>query len=94
MYIYTCICTRRLNLLSICKHTSKYKKYMKMSANVEKVKIPYTCVFVRDMENKKVLLGLKKRGRGQNKWNGLGGKLESNESVAECAKRYTKINAK
>ena len=47
----------------------------------------YSLVFVRDYLNKKILLGFKKRGFGVNKWNGLGGKCEPNETIIECAKR-------
>ncbi|RUS14723.1 NUDIX hydrolase domain-like protein [Endogone sp. FLAS-F59071] len=35
----------------------------------------------------KVLLGLKKRGLGVDKWNGFGGKLEPGETIEEAAKR-------
>lgn len=35
----------------------------------------------------KVLLGLKKRGFGQGKWNGFGGKVIDGEKVEEAAKR-------
>lgn len=34
-----------------------------------------------------VLLGMKKRGFGEGKWNGFGGKIEEGESVEEAAKR-------
>ena len=47
----------------------------------------YSVVFVRDLKNKKILLGYKKRGFGMNKWNGLGGKCEPGETIIECAKR-------
>lgn len=47
----------------------------------------YSLVFVRDLLNKKILLGYKKRGFGMNKWNGLGGKCEPGETIIECAKR-------
>lgn len=35
----------------------------------------------------KILLGMKKRGFGANRWNGFGGKLEPGESVVDAAKR-------
>lgn len=35
----------------------------------------------------RVLLGMKKRGLGEGKWNGFGGKIERNESTTEAAKR-------
>ena len=47
----------------------------------------YTLVFVRDLENRKLVLGYKKRGFGMNKWNGLGGKVEKGESIIEGARR-------
>lgn len=48
----------------------------------------YTLVFVRDVQNKKLLLGYKKRGFGMHKWNGLGGKVEPNETIEQGAIRY------
>ncbi len=47
----------------------------------------YTLVFLRDLSNGRILLGKKKRGFGEGKWNGLGGKVEANESIAEGAIR-------
>lgn len=35
----------------------------------------------------KILLGMKKRGLGEGKWNGFGGKREGRESMEECAVR-------
>lgn len=35
----------------------------------------------------KVLLGMKKRGFGVDRWNGFGGKVEANETIVEAAKR-------
>eukprot|EP01032_Pedospumella_encystans_P022754 gene22754-25777_t len=37
--------------------------------------------------SKEVLLGMKKRGFGTGKWNGYGGKLESTETIEQCAVR-------
>ena len=37
----------------------------------------------------KVLLGLKKRGFGMNRWNGFGGKVEKDETIEESAVRET-----
>ena len=34
-----------------------------------------------------VCLAMKKRGFGMNRWNGVGGKLQENETIEECAKR-------
>lgn len=42
-------------------------------------------VFVR--ESTKILLGYKKRGFGQGRWNGFGGKVEQGETVEEGAIR-------
>jgi 8-oxo-dGTP diphosphatase/2-hydroxy-dATP diphosphatase len=51
----------------------------------------YTLIFCRrehPIEGKKeILLGMKKRGFGVGKWNGFGGKIESNESIKEGALR-------
>ncbi|XP_038211909.1 7,8-dihydro-8-oxoguanine triphosphatase-like [Zerene cesonia] len=52
------------------------------------VKKVFTLVFLR--KDKEILLGLKKRGFGVNKWNGFGGKLEPNESILEAASRELK----
>jgi 8-oxo-dGTP diphosphatase/2-hydroxy-dATP diphosphatase len=35
----------------------------------------------------KVLLGMKKRGFGQGRWNGFGGKVEAGETVEQAARR-------
>jgi 8-oxo-dGTP diphosphatase/2-hydroxy-dATP diphosphatase len=35
----------------------------------------------------KLLLGMKKRGFGEGRWNGFGGKLEGTETIEEAAKR-------
>src|SRR3989344_8091569 len=35
----------------------------------------------------KILLGLAKRGKGEGKWNGFGGKVEEGEDIEEAAKR-------
>ncbi|RWS07182.1 7:8-dihydro-8-oxoguanine triphosphatase-like protein, partial [Leptotrombidium deliense] len=51
----------------------------------------YTLVFV--VKGEKVLLGLKKRGFAKGKYNGFGGKLESNETLIECAQRELKEEA-
>ncbi len=49
---------------------------------------PTTLVFpVIGKPIKKVLLGMKKRGMGQGKWNGFGGKLKPGETIEECALR-------
>lgn len=53
-----------------------------MSALTRKL---YTLTIIR--EEKKLLLGYKKRGFGQNKINGFGGKVETNESIKTAAIR-------
>ncbi|XP_057369343.1 oxidized purine nucleoside triphosphate hydrolase-like [Daphnia carinata] len=45
----------------------------------------FTLVFV--MSKSQILLGLKKRGLGEGKWNGFGGKVELNEIVIQGAVR-------
>ncbi|MFA5013578.1 MAG: 8-oxo-dGTP diphosphatase [Candidatus Paceibacterota bacterium] len=35
----------------------------------------------------KILLGMKKRGWGEGRWNGFGGKVEEGETIEESAKR-------
>ncbi|KAB0793528.1 hypothetical protein PPYR_13148 [Photinus pyralis] len=45
----------------------------------------YTLIFIKTQNH--VLLGYKKRGFGQQKWNGFGGKLEENETISEGAIR-------
>ncbi|KAJ2898675.1 hypothetical protein IWW38_001285 [Coemansia aciculifera] len=47
----------------------------------------YTLVFPLDTQNDKVLLGMKKRGFGRDKYNGFGGKVEVNETIPEGASR-------
>ncbi|MDO8624651.1 MAG: 8-oxo-dGTP diphosphatase [Candidatus Diapherotrites archaeon] len=49
-----------------------------------------TLVYLMDPTNRRVLLGLKKRGFGAGKWNGFGGKVEPNESVITAAVRELK----
>lgn len=44
-------------------------------------------IFLIDAEKQQVLLGLKKRGYGKDKWNGYGGKVNENESFEEAAIR-------
>ncbi|KAL7304931.1 hypothetical protein TKK_0002729 [Trichogramma kaykai] len=45
-------------------------------------------VFIRKQQE--ILLGLKKRGFGQGKWNGFGGKVEPNETILQGAIREVK----
>eukprot|EP00088_Acartia_fossae_P010736 TRINITY_DN15376_c0_g1_i1.p1 TRINITY_DN15376_c0_g1~~TRINITY_DN15376_c0_g1_i1.p1 ORF type:complete len:180 (+),score=49.91 TRINITY_DN15376_c0_g1_i1:95-634(+) len=44
-----------------------------------------TLTFLR--RDGKILLGMKKRGLGQGKWNGFGGKVEAGETVTQAAAR-------
>lgn len=39
------------------------------------------------LEDERILLAMKKRGFGMGKWNGVGGKVEANESVEEALER-------
>ena len=55
--------------------------------NIGFIRKVYSLVLIRDLVNKKVLLGYKKRGFGKDKYNGFGGKVEKNESILECAIR-------
>lgn len=48
----------------------------------------YTCVFVIDEKKRSILLGFKKRGLLEGKWNGFGGKVEPGETILEAASRY------
>ena len=48
-----------------------------------------TLVYIRDDQDN-VLLGLKKRGFGQGKWNGFGGKVHSDETILQGAIREVK----
>ena len=50
------------------------------------------CIPVAE-KNSKILLGMKKRGFGKDKFNGFGGKLNPGESVAEAAVRELREEA-
>ena len=39
------------------------------------------------VESGRVLLGMKKRGFGEGRWNGFGGKIEAGETIEEAARR-------
>ena len=47
-------------------------------------------VFLYKPKEKRILLAMKKRRFGEGKWNGVGGKLEGNETIIESAVRETK----
>lgn len=53
--------------------------------NEERIRRPYTLALIQN--DRRVLLGLKKRGFGTGFWNGFGGKIESGESIDEAAAR-------
>ncbi len=44
-------------------------------------------------DNDKILLGMKKRGFGEGRWNGFGGKVKDGEDIEEAAKREFKEEA-
>lgn len=44
-------------------------------------------------QHPKILLGLKKRGFGQSKWNGFGGKVQAGETIEEAALRELREEA-
>jgi 8-oxo-dGTP diphosphatase len=46
-----------------------------------------TLVFILKDTSQEILLGLKKRGLGEGKWNGFGGKVEHGESIEQAAAR-------
>lgn len=47
-----------------------------------------TLIFL--VRQNEILLAMKKRGFGANRWNGVGGKVESGESIEEAARRECK----
>lgn len=55
-----------------------------------------TLVLIISKDNKSILLGMKKRGFGKDRWNGFGGKLEEKESIEDAASRevFEEINVK
>lgn len=52
---------------------------------MKKIKIPQTICLIHERD--RVLLGMKKRGFGAGRWNGFGGKVHSDESIEQAAKR-------
>ncbi|MDD5731475.1 MAG: 8-oxo-dGTP diphosphatase [Patescibacteria group bacterium] len=48
------------------------------------VKLMTLCIVCKD---KKVLLGMKKRGFGVGRWNGFGGKVQEDETIEESLRR-------
>lgn len=59
-------------------------KKAKEFANELKPKVLTLCLTLKD---NMVLLGMKKRGFGEGRWNGFGGKVEKGETLIEAAKR-------
>jgi ADP-ribose pyrophosphatase YjhB (NUDIX family) len=53
---------------------------------VEKIRKVTLCFLIKE---NKILLAMKKRGFGKNKWNGYGGKNQENEKIRKTAKRET-----
>lgn len=53
---------------------------------VEKLKKVTLCFLIKE---NKILLAMKKRGFGKDKWNGYGGKNQENEKIRKTAKRET-----
>lgn len=49
-----------------------------------------TLILMFKDKGKQILLGLKKRGFGKEKWNGFGGKIEQNETIKQAAVREVK----
>ena len=48
-----------------------------------------TLLFLYKPEQEQILLAMKKRGFGKGRWNGVGGKLQGDESIAEAVIRET-----
>lgn len=57
---------------------------------MKKIVVQTLCIVYKYPE---MLLGMKKRGFGAEKWNGFGGKLEDGENIEEAAKREIKEEA-
>lgn len=55
------------------------------------MKKSFTLVMIHD--NEKILLGLKKRGFGEGRWNGFGGKILRGETTVQAAMRELKEEA-
>lgn len=62
----------------------------KESKPITSIHIPSTLLLVFDEANKKVLLAMKKRGFGEGRWNGVGGKIQIGETALKAAFRETK----
>jgi len=62
-----------------------------MSTKEKSKKKLLTLCFIHDDE--KVLLGMKKRGFGEGRWNGFGGKVHDDETIEEAAMREMREEA-
>ena len=65
-----------------------YEDFEKKPMSTKKL---FTLCIVQKEE--RVLLGMKKRGFGQGRWNGFGGKVKEGESIEEAMKRELKEEA-
>ena len=63
---------------------NKDKPALSTSLTKKMKRILTLCIIYQD---RKILLGMKKRGFGVGKWNGFGGHVEEAESIEEAAKR-------
>lgn len=67
------------------KKMSKFFNAVELSK--KKIK-PLTLVFIQQQDKRRLLLGMKKRGFGMNKFNGFGGKVEAQDlSIKHAAER-------
>ncbi|KAJ1720590.1 hypothetical protein LPJ53_004795 [Coemansia erecta] len=62
-------------------------KYIEDAEHLQMAHRLYTLIFPLDRQANRVLLGMKKRGFGKNKYNGFGGKVEAHETIAAGAMR-------
>jgi len=53
----------------------------------EKRRIQMTVILYIDETNRQILLGRKKRGFGEGRWNGFGGKVKPGETIEKSARR-------
>ncbi len=61
---------------------------MKSQGTVPFKSVPNKVVtLIMVFRDSKILLGMKKRGFGEGKWNGFGGKLEKGETIEQAARR-------
>lgn len=70
----------------LCNRTTAQRMHLEDYKQTLTTKLSQRTVCFLVKENE-VLLGLKKRGFGQGKWTGIGGKLEEGETVEQAALR-------